>query len=108
MTGPSTLGTAPAGAPALEVDGLTVGYTGAPVLEGLALTMRPGEIVALLGANGAGKTTLLRTLSGLVPPRAGTVLLDGHDLAAVSVEGRARRGLAQVPEGRSVVTELTV
>jgi branched-chain amino acid transport system ATP-binding protein len=108
MTGPSTLGTAPAGPPALEVDGLTVGYTGAPVLEGLALTMRPGEIVALLGANGAGKTTLLRTLSGLVPPRAGTVLLDGHDLAAVSVEGRARRGLAQVPEGRSVVTELTV
>jgi branched-chain amino acid transport system ATP-binding protein len=98
----------PAARPALAVDGLTVGYAGAPVIDGLTLEVRPGEIVALLGANGAGKTTLLRTLSGLVAPRAGRVLLDGDDLAATSVEDRARRGLAQVPEGRSVVTELTV
>ncbi|GAA1734122.1 ABC transporter ATP-binding protein [Isoptericola hypogeus] len=98
----------PATAPALEVEGLTVGYTGAPVIDGLSLAVRPGEVVALLGANGAGKTTLLRTLSGLVAPRAGRVLLDGDDLATASVEDRVRRGLAQVPEGRSVVSELTV
>ncbi|WP_418277067.1 ABC transporter ATP-binding protein [Isoptericola jiangsuensis] len=92
----------------LAVDGLTVGYAGAPVLDGLVLDIAPGAVVALLGANGAGKTTLLRSISGLVAPRSGTILLDGQDLTGISVEDRARRGLAQVPEGRSVVAELTV
>jgi len=92
----------------LAVEGLTVGYGGSPVIDGLALDVPQGSVVALLGANGAGKTTLLRTLSGLVTPRSGRVLLDGADLAGVRVEDRVRRGLAQVPEGRSVVSELTV
>ncbi|WP_402466097.1 ABC transporter ATP-binding protein [Isoptericola aurantiacus] len=92
----------------LAVEGLTIGYSGAPVIEDMDLTIPGGAVVALLGANGAGKTTLLRTVSGLVTPRAGRVVLDGVDLTALSVEDRVRRGLAQVPEGRSVVAELSV
>lgn len=94
---------------ALRTEGLTVGYgDGAPVLDGLDLEVADGGVVALLGANGAGKTTLLRALLGLVPVRAGRVLLDGADLTTLRTEDRVRRGLALVPEGRGVVVELTV
>ncbi|GAA1928106.1 ABC transporter ATP-binding protein [Microbacterium aoyamense] len=93
---------------ALAVDRLTVGYGGAPVLHDVSFALRPGEIVAVLGANGAGKTTLLRSLAGLVRVTSGDVLLDGIDLARVRTEDRARRGLALVPDGQSVVAELTV
>ncbi|GIF10813.1 ABC transporter ATP-binding protein [Actinoplanes teichomyceticus] len=92
----------------LEVDGLTAGYGAAPVLHGVRLSVQPGEIVAVLGANGAGKTTLLRALSGLVRATGGTVAFDGEDLRRVPVEHLVRRGIAHVPEGRGVVTELTV
>ena len=70
--------------------------------------MPAGRIVAVLGANGAGKTTLLRALSGLIPATAGTVRFDGQDLRGVRVERMVRRGIAHVPEGRGVITELTV
>ena len=92
----------------LQVEDLTVGYGGSPVMEGLRLAVPEGAVVALLGANGAGKSTLLRTISGLVRPSGGRVILDGDDLTGLAVEDRARRGLAQVPEGRGVVAELTV
>ncbi|GAA4715882.1 branched-chain amino acid transport system ATP-binding protein [Promicromonospora umidemergens] len=93
----------------LTIEKLTVGHgDGAPVLHGLELEVPDGGVVALLGANGAGKTTLLRSLMGLVPARSGRVLLDGTDLTRLSTEDRVRRGLALVPEGRSVVVELTV
>ena len=93
---------------ALRLDGVTVGYGGAPVLHDVSFALRPGEIVALLGANGAGKTTLLRALVGLVSVTAGVILLDGADLTRTRTEDRARRGIALVPEGHSVVAELTV
>ncbi|MDL5487338.1 ABC transporter ATP-binding protein [Microbacterium wangruii] len=93
---------------ALSFHGLTVGYGGEPVLHEVTFSLAPGEMVALLGANGAGKTTLLRTLAGFVHPTAGGIRLDGEDLGRLSPEQRARRGIAQVPEGRSVVAELTV
>ncbi len=92
----------------LDVEGLTAGYGAAPVLRDVSLTVQPGQIVAVLGANGAGKTTLLRTLSGLLPASAGRVVFDGEDLRGVRVERMVRLGMAHVPEGRGVVTELTV
>ena len=91
----------------LEVRGLTAGYGAAAVLHDVDLTVEPGRIVAVLGANGAGKTTLLRALSGLIRSR-GQVLFDGLDLRGVRVEQMVRRGIAHVPEGRGVITELTV
>jgi len=92
----------------LEVEGLTAGYGAAPVLHDVSLTVGAGRIVAVLGANGAGKTTLLRTLSGLLPAAAGRITFDGIDLRGVKVERMVRHGIAHVPEGRGVVTELTV
>ncbi|MCU7726641.1 ABC transporter ATP-binding protein [Actinoplanes sp. KI2] len=92
----------------LEVEGLTAGYGAAPVLHDVGLTVGASRIVAVLGANGAGKTTLLRTLSGLLPLSAGRVTFDGLDLRGVKVEKMVRHGIAHVPEGRGVVTELTV
>ncbi|MGA5301659.1 ABC transporter ATP-binding protein [Nucisporomicrobium flavum] len=92
----------------LHVEGLTAGYGAAPVLTGIDLDVAAGSITAVLGANGAGKTTLLRTLSGLLRPTAGRILFDGLDLRGVKVEQMVRRGIAHVPEGRGVVTELTV
>ena len=92
----------------LEVRGLTAGYGAAPVLHDVDLSVGAGRIVAVLGANGAGKTTLLRTLSGLLPAEQGRVAFDGVDLRAVKVERMVRHGIAHVPEGRGVVTELTV
>lgn len=92
----------------LEIEALSAGYGGSPVLHEVSFSVPRGAIVALLGANGAGKTTLLRAISGLVTPTAGGIRFAGAALGPVSVEDRVRRGLAQVPEGRSVVAELTV
>jgi branched-chain amino acid transport system ATP-binding protein len=92
----------------LEATGLTAGYGGAPILHDVTLSVPEGRIVAVLGANGAGKTTLLRTLSGLLRPTAGRVVFDGTDLRTTKVEQMVRLGIGHVPEGRGVITELTV
>jgi ABC-type branched-subunit amino acid transport system ATPase component len=94
-------------APRLRIRGLDAGYGRVQVLFGLDLDVAPGEAVAVLGANGAGKTTLLRAVSGLRTPTAGTIELDGDDLARVSAETRARRGIVQV-RGADVFAGLTV
>ena len=91
----------------LRIRGLEAGYGRVQVLFGLDLDVAPGEAVAVLGANGAGKTTLLRAVSGLLTPTAGTIELDGHDLARASAEARARRGIVQV-RGADVFAGLTV
>jgi branched-chain amino acid transport system ATP-binding protein len=92
----------------LSAENLTAGYGAAPVLHDVTLAVPAKTIVAVLGANGAGKTTRLRTLSGLIRPAGGRVVYDGMDLRGVRVEQMVRRGIAHVPEGRGVVTELTV
>jgi branched-chain amino acid transport system ATP-binding protein len=77
-------------------------------LNGVSITARPGTITAVLGANGAGKTTLLRTISGFVRTRGGQVLVDDISLTKLAPDHIARSGVAHVPEGQGVITELTV
>lgn len=92
----------------LEIDDLTAGYGPITALHQVSFTAAEGEITAVLGANGAGKTTLLRTISGLHAPAAGAIRLAGKDLLRTPAEKMAGLGLAHVPEGRGVITELTV
>jgi branched-chain amino acid transport system ATP-binding protein len=93
--------------PLLEVEGLVTEYGPVRAVDGVDLAVGEGRVIAVLGANGAGKTTLLRTISGLVRPRAGSVRFEGRSLAGLAVEQIVRLGVAHVPEGRGVITELT-
>jgi branched-chain amino acid transport system ATP-binding protein len=92
----------------LECAGLEVSYGRNHVLHGVDLQLRAGEILAVLGTNGAGKSTLLRAISGLTPPKRGTVRLDGRDLTGADPMRRARAGLAYMPGGRGIFPDLTV
>jgi branched-chain amino acid transport system ATP-binding protein len=92
----------------LTVEDVVAGYVAAPVLDGVSIGAAAGTITAVLGANGAGKTTLLRTISGLIRPRAGRILLDGASVTKRSPEDIARAGIAHVPEGQGVIIELTI
>lgn len=87
---------------------LTAGYGAAPVLEDVGIEVRPGELVALLGANGAGKSTAMKALTGLLRPVAGDIVLKDVRISALSAHRIARMGLALVPEGRQVFPELSV
>ena len=90
----------------LEVEGLDVAYGQRRALEGVSLTVGPGEIVTLLGANGSGKSTTLRAISGLVRPRAGRIRWEGRDLAHVPADAIVAAGIGHVPEGRDIFLEL--
>ena len=92
----------------LAVEELVTTYGAVRALDGVSLTVNDGTITAVLGANGAGKTTLLRTINGLVRARAGRVRYKDHDLTHTKVEDVVQLGVAHVPEGRGVITELTV
>jgi ABC-type branched-subunit amino acid transport system ATPase component len=106
--GPPAGGAAQPGTPLLDVVGIEAGYGGVPVLFDVDLAVREGEAVALLGTNGAGKSTLLRTISGLVPPRQGTITFDGEPLASLAPHLVAARGVVQMPGGAGVFPSLTV
>ena len=92
----------------LQVDDVVTTYGAVRALDGVSLTVEPGTITAVLGANGAGKTTLLRTVNGLVRPRTGRISYEGRDLLRTPIDSVVRLGIAHVPEGRGVITELTV
>jgi len=94
--------------PLLEVEGLHAHYDKSHILHGVHLAIRAGETVSLLGRNGSGRSTTLKTIMGLVPPSAGTVRLDGVDLAGARAFRIARAGLAYVPEEREIFANLTV
>ena len=92
----------------LDVTELSAGYGPITALDKVSFSAARGQITAVLGANGAGKTTLLRTVSGLHRGRSGTVTFDGHRIDRAPAEDMPGRGLSHVPEGRGVITELTV
>lgn len=92
----------------LEATGLHAFYGASHILRGVDLSVMPGQAIGLMGRNGMGKTTLIRTLLGLVPMRAGQVLVDGQDMAGRAPHARARQGIAVVPEGRGVFASLSV
>jgi branched-chain amino acid transport system ATP-binding protein len=92
----------------IEVEDLAAGYGGVPVVRGLNLYVKPGEVVALLGPNGAGKTTTLLTLSGILRPIGGSVTVLGEPVLGGKAYKVARRGMAHVAEDRSLFFDLTV
>ena len=94
-------------APLLELEGIRCGYGQTRVLHGVSLSVGEGDIVSLLGANGAGKTTTLRAITGGVR-WDGSITFGGRSLRRLSTEDIVRLGIAHVPEGRGVMTELSV
>ena len=92
----------------LGVDDLTVYYGPVRGVEGVALSVDEGEIVALLGANGAGKSTVLQAISGLTKPRAGQIVFRGQSILPLSAAKRVKLGVVQVPEGRRIFSSLPV
>ncbi|HXF44665.1 MAG TPA: ABC transporter ATP-binding protein [Burkholderiaceae bacterium] len=92
----------------LEVRGLSAAYGLHRALAGVALEVKAGEIVVILGANGAGKSTLLKAIAGLLPADGARIALDGRPLHDLPARERVEAGIALVPEGRGVFGELTV
>jgi branched-chain amino acid transport system ATP-binding protein len=96
-------------APKLQVSNVVAGYTpGHPILRSVNLTAEPGRITVILGPNGAGKSTLLKVISGFLSPEDGTVRLGDHVIDSVAAHSRIGRGVALLPQGRSVFPDLTV
>ena len=91
----------------LQVQSLSVRYGAGPVVHGVSLAMGGGTVAALLGANGAGKSSTLRAIAGLEPAH-GRIVFDGEDVSRLDAARRFRTGIVYVPEGRAIVTDLSV
>ena len=92
----------------LQLEGVSAAYGAIKALTGVSLKVGAGQFVAIVGPNGAGKTTLFKAISGQVIPTAGRIVFDGHDLLTLPAKDRAHLGIAHVPEGRQVFSNLTV
>ena len=92
----------------LKIENLHVSYGGIHALRGISLEVPDGKIVTLIGANGAGKSTTLRAISGLIKADSGSITYDGQELLSQPIYKILEKGIAQVPEGRRVFTNLTV
>ena len=103
-----TTGACPEPEDLLVVENLTTSYGSIEALHGVSFSVPRGEVVAVLGANGAGKSTLLHTISGLLRPKAGSVVYEARDITRLAPEKITARGLCQVPEGRRLFRELSV
>jgi branched-chain amino acid transport system ATP-binding protein len=92
----------------LAIKDLYAGYGAIAVLKGINLEVRPGEIVALIGANGAGKSTLLRSISGVLKPTRGVIEFQGQPIQRMREDKIVQRGIVQVQEGRGILSRMTV
>jgi branched-chain amino acid transport system ATP-binding protein len=92
----------------LRIEGISTFYGQAQALKNVSLRVHPNEVVAILGSNGAGKSTLLKTLTGLISPREGKIVLDGESIEGRPPQEIIRKGVASVPEGRELFGPLTV
>jgi branched-chain amino acid transport system ATP-binding protein len=92
----------------LEVEDIHTYYGNIEALKGVTLSVEEGECVTLIGSNGAGKSTTLRSISGLTPPREGSIKFDGHEIARVPPQEIVSLGVVQSPEGRHVFPRMTV
>jgi urea transport system ATP-binding protein len=92
----------------LEVSGLWASYGATPILQGVDMTIRKGEIVGLIGRNGVGKTTTMRCLIGLLRATSGWIRLSGEDVTAFPSDALARAGIGYIPQGREVFPRMTV
>ncbi|MGH7319665.1 MAG: ABC transporter ATP-binding protein [Candidatus Rokuibacteriota bacterium] len=94
--------------PLLTLSNIEAAYGPIVAIRGVSLQVPAGSIVTVLGANGAGKTTVLKTISGVLAPRKGSVLFDGHEIRGADPDRVVRKGIAHVPEGREIFPYLTV
>jgi ABC-type branched-subunit amino acid transport system ATPase component len=92
----------------IEIKGLVAGYGGLDILRGVDLNVDRGGITCIVGPNGAGKSTVLKAMSGILPPSAGSVIIEGTDLTGRDADAILRAGVAQVPQRNGLFTRLTV
>ena len=92
----------------LQVDDIHTFYGNIEALKGISLEVEEGEVVTLIGSNGAGKSTTLRSISGLTPPRTGTITFDGNDISATPPQDIVQLGISQSPEGRHCFQRMSV
>jgi branched-chain amino acid transport system ATP-binding protein len=92
----------------LKIENLNVFYGGVHALKSISIDVPDGSAITLIGANGAGKSSTLRSICGLVKPQSGKIIYEGKDITGIEAHDRVKMGIAMVPEGRRVFTNLTV